>query len=83
MTHQLINFNIPTSLKDSLDEIAKGKRLSRTAIINQLLEAYCRTELERIASEPLPRRQHPANDDMPLVPIMVSNDRFFDEGWLL
>ena len=32
MTHQLINFNIPTSLKDSLDEIAKTKRLSRTAI---------------------------------------------------
>ncbi|WP_143524392.1 ribbon-helix-helix domain-containing protein [Phaeovulum vinaykumarii] len=82
MTHQLINFNIPTSLKDSLDEIAKAKRLSRTAIINQLLETYCRTELERIASEPLPRRQHPANDDMPLVPFMVSYDRF-DGGWSL
>jgi hypothetical protein len=85
MTHQLINFNIPTSLKDSLDEIAKAKCLSRTAIINQLLETYCRTELERIASEPLPRRQHPANDndDMPLVPFIVSNDRFFDGGWSL
>lgn len=85
MTHQLINFNIPMSLKDSLDEIAKAKRLSRTAIINQLLETYCRTELERIESEPLPRRQHPANgnDDMPLVPFLVSHDRFFDGGWSL
>lgn len=84
MTYQLINFNIPTSLKDSLDKIAKAKRLSRTAIINQLLETYCRTELEHIASEPLRRRQHPANgdDDMPLVPFMVSYDRF-DEGWSL
>lgn len=79
MTHQLINFNIPTSLKDSLDEIAKAKRLSRTAIINQLLETYCRTELERIASEPLPRRQQLVDDDMPLVPFLSAMTAFLME----
>ena len=57
MSHQLINFNIPTGLKDALDEIAKAKRLSRTAIINQLLEGYCRSALQEPAIQPNePRR---------------------------
>lgn len=57
MSHQLINFNIPTGLKDTLDEIAKAKRLSRTAIINQLLEGYCRSALQEPAIQPKANRQ--------------------------
>jgi predicted transcriptional regulator len=88
MSYQLVNFNIPTGLKDSLDHIAKAKRLSRTAIINQLLETYCRAELQQIASQPLPLRKKASNsradhdDGMPLVPFLVSHDRF-DGGWSL
>lgn len=87
MSHQLINFNIPTCLKGSLDKIAKAKCLRRTAIINQLLEAYCRTELQHIATSHLSNRQRPANinledDGMPLTPLMADHDRF-DGGWSL
>ena len=48
MHYQLINFNIPTRLKDQLDLIAKHKHISRTAIINTQLESYCRSELPYI-----------------------------------
>lgn len=87
MSHQLINFNIPTGLKDSLDEIAKAKCLSRTAIINQLLETYCRTELQHVAAIYPSNRQHPSNMDLeddstPIMPIMVDHHQF-DGGWSL
>jgi hypothetical protein len=75
-------FNIPTGLKD-LDEIAKAKRLSRTAIINQLLETYCRTALQEMAIRPSSYRHQAKQDDddgMPLVPYLVHQDRF-DGGW--
>lgn len=83
MSHQLINFNIPTGLKDALDEIAKAKRLSRTAIINQLLETYCRTVLQEMAIRPLSKRHQAKQDEddgMPLVPYLVHQDSF-DGGW--
>ena len=48
MHYQLINFNIPTRLKDQLDLIAIHKHISRTAIINTQLESYCRSELPYI-----------------------------------
>lgn len=47
MSHQLINFNIPTGLKDTLDEIAKAKRLSRTAIINPAYSPNARFQSAR------------------------------------
>jgi hypothetical protein len=85
MSHQLINFNIPTSLKVSLDQIAKEKRLSRTAIINQLLESYCRTEMalaahlkESKASLPFYRRMD--DNDLALTPHLVDHENF-DGGW--
>lgn len=54
MDYQLVNFNIPKRLKTQLDQIAKYKHLSRTAIINTQLEAYCRSELACIeASKPM------------------------------
>ena len=83
MSHQLINFNIPTSLKDTLDEIAKSKCLSRTAIINQLLEAYCRTALQDMASV-RSARSRPLEEDEgpPLVPILDHDPRM-DGGWSL
>ena len=85
MSHQLINFYIPTGLKDQLDEIAKAKRLSRTAIINQLLENYCRNVLQEIALQSKPNQStinHFNDDDdgMPLTPLFVEQDHF-DEDW--
>ena len=83
MSHQLINFNIPTGLKDALDEIAKAKRLSRTAIINQLLEGYCRSALQEPAIQPKANRQtvkQDEDDGMPLPPVLIHHDRF-DGGW--
>jgi predicted transcriptional regulator len=87
MTHQLVNFNIPTNLKTSLDKIAKSKCLSRTAIINQLLETYCRTELQLVASTQTQNNQQSFNNDeddqgMPLVPFRFDQDNF-QEGWAI
>jgi len=86
MSYQLINFNISTNLKDSLDEIIKSKRISRTAIINQLLEAYCRAELHySLVSKHQTGSNSKQDDDdreMPLTPLMTSYDRF-DGGWSL
>ena len=89
MSHQLINFNIPTSLKDCLDEIIKAKRISRTAIINQLLEGYCRTELEHIErpqyaiarSHSHAKRQED-DDGLPLTPSFRDHEPF-EGGWSL
>ena len=85
MSHQLINFYIPTGLKDQLDEIAKAKRLSRTAIINQLLDNYCRNVLEEIASQSKANKStnnrfNDYDDGMPLTPLFDEQDRF-DENW--
>lgn len=83
MSHQLINFNIPTDLKDCLDDIARAKRLSRTAIINQLLEGYCRKAQSEMASRQNPyklNREEP--DDLPLVPFLMDHEHF-DGGWSL
>ena len=54
MHYQLINFNIPISLKAQLDLIAKHKHTSRTAIINTQLESYCRSELAYIETSNQP-----------------------------
>ncbi len=48
MDYQLMNFNIPTHLKHNLDLIAKYKHISRTSIVNRLLDLYCRQELKNL-----------------------------------
>ncbi len=48
MEYQLINFNIPTHLKRNLDLIATYKHISRTSILNRLLDLYCRQELKNL-----------------------------------
>jgi len=48
MEYQLMNFNIPTYLKRSLDLIATYKHISRTSILNRLLDLYCRQELKNL-----------------------------------
>ena len=85
MSHQLINFYIPTGLKDQLDEIAKAKRLSRTAIINQLLDNYCRNVLQEIAwqsknNNSTNSRSNDDDDGMPLTTLFDEQDRF-NEHW--
>jgi hypothetical protein len=48
MEYQLMNFNIPTYLKRNLDLIATYKHISRTSILNRLLDLYCRQELKNL-----------------------------------
>jgi metal-responsive CopG/Arc/MetJ family transcriptional regulator len=40
----LINFNIPKHLKYHLDRLSKFKGVSRTSILNRLIEEYVRVE---------------------------------------
>ena len=86
MSHQFINFYIPTGLKDQIDEIAKAKRLSRTAIINQLLENYCRNALQEVALQSKTRQSkidHYNEDDddgMTLTPLFDEQGHF-NENW--
>jgi metal-responsive CopG/Arc/MetJ family transcriptional regulator len=66
MDHQLTNFNIPITLRMRLDEIAKSKGLSRTAILNQLIETYCRQERQLMDQDEkfdVQRRQHDRTQD--------------------
>ena len=49
--HTLINFNIPTYLKRNFDNLVKFKRVSRTSILNQLIDRYVRFELDQIENE--------------------------------
>lgn len=48
MEYKLMNFNIPTHLKRNLDLIATYKHISRTSILNRLLDLYCRQELKNL-----------------------------------
>ena len=48
MEYQLMNFNVPKHLKRDLDAIASYRHISKTSILNILLEQYCRLELNRI-----------------------------------
>jgi len=49
--HTLINFNIPNYLKKNFDNLVKFKRVSRTSILNQLIDRYVRFELEQIEKD--------------------------------
>ena len=50
-SYQLLNFNIPRRLKSSLDAVVEYKRISRTSIINSLLDDYCRNEIAHIKED--------------------------------
>ena len=47
----LINFNMPKHLKYSLDRLCKFKNISRTAVINMILEDWVRKELELLEND--------------------------------
>ena len=49
--HTLINFNIPNYLKKNFDNLVKFKRVSRTSILNQLVDKYVRFELDKIEKD--------------------------------
>ena len=44
--HSSITFYCPIHLKTSFDELVKFKRISRTSIINSLMEQYVRSEFK-------------------------------------
>ena len=50
-TSKLINFHIPIHLSNDLDSINRFKRVSRTSVINRLLENYLRTETKQIKED--------------------------------
>ena len=47
----LINFNIPKHLKYHLDRLSHFKGVSRTSILNGLIENYVRTEEQRLEED--------------------------------
>jgi predicted transcriptional regulator len=91
MDHQLINFKIPLGLKNRLDQLAKLKGMSRTSILIQLIETYCRTELRLMQQDERLEAQFRELDqeddvgstgyyDPPMIP-SVEGD--WDDGWRL
>ena len=51
MSYTLINFNIPNYLKKNLDQLVHFKRVSRTAILNTMIEEFCRKEFSLIKED--------------------------------
>lgn len=49
--YQLINFNIPIHLKKLFDKIVRFKRVSRTSVLNTMIEDYCRKEMILITED--------------------------------
>jgi len=47
----LINFNVPNHLKYKLDRVSKLKGISRTSILNRLIEDFVRDETGRIEND--------------------------------
>jgi hypothetical protein len=50
-SYQLLNWNCPRRLKTQLAAIVDYKRVSRTSIINTLLDDYCRNETAHIKAD--------------------------------
>jgi hypothetical protein len=42
---------MPNHLKNNLDMLVKFKRVSRTSILNKIIEEFCRTELKLIKED--------------------------------
>jgi hypothetical protein len=47
----MINFNIPKNLKYHLDRLSKFKGVSRTSILNRLIEEWVRSETKQLEDD--------------------------------
>ena len=50
-SYTLMTFNIPIHLKSIFDELSSIKCVSKTSIINSLIENYCRQERQKLIQE--------------------------------
>ena len=50
-SYTLMTFNIPLHLKSVFDELSSIKRVSKTSIINSLIETYCRQERQNLIQD--------------------------------
>jgi hypothetical protein len=51
MSYTLINFNIPNHLKNNFDQLVSFKRVSRTSVLNSMIEEFCRREFKLIKED--------------------------------
>lgn len=51
MSYTLINFNIPNHLKRDFDQLVNFKRVSRTSVLNSMIEDFCRREFKLIKED--------------------------------
>ena len=47
-SYTLMTFNIPIHLKSIFDELSSIKCVSKTSILNSLIENYCRQERQKL-----------------------------------
>ena len=50
-SYTLMTFNIPLHLKSLFDELSSIKCVSKTSIINSLIEDYCRQERQKLIQD--------------------------------
>ena len=50
-SYTLMTFNIPIHLKSIFDELSSFKCVSKTSIINSLIETYCRQERQNLIQD--------------------------------
>ena len=50
-SYTLMTFNIPIHLKSIFDELSSIKCISKTSIINTLIENYCRQERQNLIQD--------------------------------
>ena len=50
-SYTLMTFNIPIHLKSIFDELSSIKRISKTCILNSLIENYCRQERQKLIQD--------------------------------
>lgn len=93
-THTLINFNIPLHLKTHFDQLVDFKRVSRTSVLNHLIENYCRTEINHLETDgrindlitsikkrPQPQRVNPQTQQWEdTIVVGFGFDNFNDDG---
>ena len=51
MKSKLINFQIPEELKENFDWIVKCNRTSRTGVLVNLVQDYCRGQYDKIETD--------------------------------
>ena len=50
-SYTLMTFNIPIHLKSLFDELSSFKCVSKTSILNSLIENYCRQERQNLIQD--------------------------------